>query len=48
MRFYALVYSPVPSFSQQQLEAKLRKVGAYPMWKVIAVHGPGGRDRKEK
>lgn len=47
-RFYAVVYSSVPRFTQEQLEAQLKKVGANPKWKIFAVHGPGGRSRKDR
>ena len=44
---YALVYSPVPRFSQKQVESQLEEVRADRKWKMIAVHGPGGRRRGE-
>jgi REase_DpnII-MboI len=44
---YAVVYSPTPSFSQEQLETALKRVRADPKWKIIVLHGPGGRRPKK-
>jgi len=46
-RLYGLIYSPVPSFTKEQLEAQLERIQADKKWKIIAVHGPDGRKRNE-